>query len=147
MVTWNVATAEPPEDLTSLLQLDDQPPTDLYVIGWEREQNGEKTRLKNLDLKDENVSFNDSARKEGKALVCQWVVFSHSPVCVCVCISLQEVSATPVRFISDLLVEDSWSHVFMDTLAPRGFIKVRRDRGRERSVDRYRQNGCVYLNS
>ncbi|XP_040007052.1 inositol polyphosphate 5-phosphatase K [Xiphias gladius] len=70
MVTWNVATAEPPEDVTSLLQLDVQPPTDLYVIG------------------------------------------------------LQEVNATPVRFISDLLVEDSWSHVFMDTLAPRGFVKV-----------------------
>lgn len=33
MVTWNVATAEPPEDVTSLLQLDVQPPTDLYVIG------------------------------------------------------------------------------------------------------------------
>ncbi|XP_076607563.1 inositol polyphosphate 5-phosphatase K isoform X2 [Chaetodon auriga] len=70
MVTWNVATAEPPEDVTSLLQLDVQPPADLYVIG------------------------------------------------------LQEVSATPLRFISDLLVEDSWSHVFMDTLAPRGFVKV-----------------------
>lgn len=70
MVTWNVATAEPPEDVTSLLQLDVQPPTDIYVIG------------------------------------------------------LQEVNATPVRFISDLIVEDSWSHVFMDTLAPRGFIKV-----------------------
>ncbi|XP_030010004.1 inositol polyphosphate 5-phosphatase K isoform X1 [Sphaeramia orbicularis] len=70
MVTWNVATAEPPEDVTSLLQLDVQPPTDLYVIG------------------------------------------------------LQEVNATPVRFISDLIVEDSWSHVFMDTLAPRGFVKV-----------------------
>uniref|UniRef100_A0A3Q2XL24 Inositol polyphosphate-5-phosphatase K n=1 Tax=Hippocampus comes TaxID=109280 RepID=A0A3Q2XL24_HIPCM len=66
MVTWNVATAEPPDDVTSLLQLDVQPPTDLYVI-------------------------------------------------------LQEVCATPVRFISDLIVEDSWSHVFMDTLAPRGF--------------------------
>lgn len=36
MVTWNVATAEPPEDVTSLLQLDVQPPTDLYVIGWEK---------------------------------------------------------------------------------------------------------------
>ncbi|XP_070774008.1 inositol polyphosphate 5-phosphatase K [Enoplosus armatus] len=70
MVTWNVATAEPPEDITSLLQLDVQPPTDLYVIG------------------------------------------------------LQEVNATPVKFISDLLVEDSWSHVFMDTLASRGFVKV-----------------------
>ncbi|XP_035483059.1 inositol polyphosphate 5-phosphatase K [Scophthalmus maximus] len=70
MVTWNVATAEPPEDVTSLLQLDVQPPTDLYVIG------------------------------------------------------LQEVNSTPVRFIADLLVEDSWSHVLMDTLAPRGFIKV-----------------------
>ncbi|XP_019715136.1 inositol polyphosphate 5-phosphatase K isoform X3 [Hippocampus comes] len=70
MVTWNVATAEPPDDVTSLLQLDVQPPTDLYVIG------------------------------------------------------LQEVCATPVRFISDLIVEDSWSHVFMDTLAPRGFVKV-----------------------
>ncbi|KAE8287493.1 Inositol polyphosphate 5-phosphatase K [Larimichthys crocea] len=70
MVTWNVATAEPPEDVSALLQLDVQPPADLYVIG------------------------------------------------------LQEVNATPVRFISDLLMEDSWSHVFMDTLAPRGFVKV-----------------------
>ncbi|XP_061926113.1 inositol polyphosphate 5-phosphatase K-like isoform X5 [Entelurus aequoreus] len=70
MVTWNVATAEPPDDVTSLLQLDVQPPTDLYVIG------------------------------------------------------LQEVCATPVRFISDLMADDSWSHVFMDTLAPRGFVKV-----------------------
>lgn len=35
MVTWNVATAEPPEDITSLLQLDSQSPTDLFVIGWE----------------------------------------------------------------------------------------------------------------
>nr|XP_040038821.1 inositol polyphosphate 5-phosphatase K isoform X1 [Gasterosteus aculeatus aculeatus] len=70
IVTWNVATAEPPEDVTSLLQLDVQPPADLYVIG------------------------------------------------------LQEVNATPVRFISDLLAEDAWSHVFMDTLAPRGFVKV-----------------------
>lgn len=38
MVTWNVATAEPPEDVTSLLLLDVQPPTDLYVIGWEKKQ-------------------------------------------------------------------------------------------------------------
>ncbi|KAK2879652.1 inositol polyphosphate 5-phosphatase K isoform X3 [Channa argus] len=70
MVTWNVATAEPPEDLTSLLYLDVQPPTDLYVIG------------------------------------------------------LQEVNAAPVRFISDLLMEDSWSHIFMKTLSPSGFVKV-----------------------
>uniref|UniRef100_A0A3Q2CPH4 Uncharacterized protein n=1 Tax=Cyprinodon variegatus TaxID=28743 RepID=A0A3Q2CPH4_CYPVA len=33
MVTWNVATAEPPEDVTALLQLNDQSPIDLYVIG------------------------------------------------------------------------------------------------------------------
>lgn len=37
IVTWNVATAEPPEEVTSLLQPDVQPPTDLYVIGYERE--------------------------------------------------------------------------------------------------------------
>ncbi|KAM4726748.1 inositol polyphosphate 5-phosphatase K isoform 5-T6 [Anableps anableps] len=70
MVTWNVATAEPPEDVASLLQLNDQPPIDLYVIG------------------------------------------------------LQEVNATPMRFISDLMAEDSWSHLFMDTLGPKGFVKV-----------------------
>ncbi|XP_013858663.1 inositol polyphosphate 5-phosphatase K isoform X2 [Austrofundulus limnaeus] len=70
IVTWNVATAEPPEDVTSLLQLDAQNPMDLYVIG------------------------------------------------------LQEVNATPLRFLSDLIVEDSWSHLFMDTLAPKGFVKV-----------------------
>lgn len=44
------------------------------------------------------------------------------------CVRLQEVNAAPVRFISDMLVEDSWSHVFMDTLAPRGFVKVRLER-------------------
>uniref|UniRef100_A0A8C7HWP1 Inositol polyphosphate-5-phosphatase K n=1 Tax=Oncorhynchus kisutch TaxID=8019 RepID=A0A8C7HWP1_ONCKI len=70
MVTWNVATAEPPGDVTSLLQLDAQPATDLYVIG------------------------------------------------------LQEVNAAPLRFLSDLLVEDSWSHLLMNTLASRGYIKV-----------------------
>ncbi|XP_048123517.1 inositol polyphosphate 5-phosphatase K isoform X3 [Alosa alosa] len=70
MVTWNVATAEPPRDVTSLLRLDSQTATDLYVIG------------------------------------------------------LQEVSATPVRYISDLIVEDSWSHLLMDTLAPKGYVKV-----------------------
>lgn len=41
-----------------------------------------------------------------------------------VCVRLQEVNAAPVRFISDMLQEDSWSHAFMDTLAPRGFVKV-----------------------
>ncbi|XP_024117521.1 inositol polyphosphate 5-phosphatase K isoform X2 [Oryzias melastigma] len=70
MVTWNVATAEPPEDVTSLLHLDALPPTDLYVIG------------------------------------------------------LQEVRATPVKFMSDLMWEDSWSHLFMNTLASKGFVKV-----------------------
>ncbi|XP_031428178.1 inositol polyphosphate 5-phosphatase K isoform X3 [Clupea harengus] len=70
MVTWNVATAEPPCDVTSLLQLDSRQATDIYVIG------------------------------------------------------LQEVSATPVRYISDLIMEDSWTHVLMDTLAPKGYVKV-----------------------
>uniref|UniRef100_A0A8C7YJY4 Inositol polyphosphate-5-phosphatase Kb n=1 Tax=Oryzias sinensis TaxID=183150 RepID=A0A8C7YJY4_9TELE len=70
MVTWNIATAEPPEDVTSLLHLDALPLTDLYAIG------------------------------------------------------LQEVRATPVKFMSDLIWEDSWSHLFMNTLAPRGFVKV-----------------------
>ncbi|XP_051971466.1 inositol polyphosphate 5-phosphatase K-like isoform X1 [Xyrauchen texanus] len=70
MVTWNVGTAEPPADVSSLLQLDSQPATDLYVIG------------------------------------------------------LQEVNSTPVRYISDLIAEDSWSHLLMDTLAPKGYIKV-----------------------
>ncbi|XP_061595197.1 inositol polyphosphate 5-phosphatase K isoform X2 [Cololabis saira] len=70
VVTWNVATAEPPEDLFSLLQLDEPTCPDLYVIG------------------------------------------------------LQEVKATPLKFMSDLMYEDSWSHLFMNTLAPRGFVKV-----------------------
>ncbi|ROL54411.1 Phosphatidylinositol 4,5-bisphosphate 5-phosphatase A [Anabarilius grahami] len=39
-------------------------------------------------------------------------------------IGLQEVNATPVRYISDLIAEDSWSHLFMDTLGPMGYIKV-----------------------
>ncbi|KAM6985178.1 inositol polyphosphate 5-phosphatase K [Aplochiton taeniatus] len=70
MVTWNVATAEPPRDVSALLQLDVQPPTDLYVIG------------------------------------------------------LQEVNATPLRFLTDLMMEDSWSILLMNTLAPRGYVKV-----------------------
>ncbi|KAF7701266.1 hypothetical protein HF521_002431 [Silurus meridionalis] len=38
--------------------------------------------------------------------------------------SLQEVRATPVKYMSDLIAEDSWSHLFMDTLMPNGFVKV-----------------------
>ncbi|XP_051973834.1 inositol polyphosphate 5-phosphatase K-like isoform X2 [Xyrauchen texanus] len=70
MVTWNVGAAKPPADLKSLLQLDSQPATDLYVIG------------------------------------------------------LQEVNSSPLRYISDLIADDSWSHLLMDTLAPKGYIKV-----------------------
>ncbi|KPP75478.1 hypothetical protein Z043_105271 [Scleropages formosus] len=33
MVTWNVATAEPPDDISSLIQLDSQKSADLYAIG------------------------------------------------------------------------------------------------------------------
>lgn len=40
------------------------------------------------------------------------------------CCSLQEVRATSVKYMSDLIVEDSWSHLFMDTLAPHSFVKV-----------------------
>lgn len=45
-------------------------------------------------------------------------------VCVCVFCSLQEVYAAPHRFIIDMAVEDSWSHLFMSSLAPRGYLKV-----------------------
>ncbi|KAL1260996.1 hypothetical protein QQF64_008823 [Cirrhinus molitorella] len=70
VVTWNVATAEPPDDVNSLLQLSSPKKPDLYVIG------------------------------------------------------LQEVKAAPLKFVTDLAFEDSWSHLFMNTLAPLGYIKV-----------------------
>ncbi|KAG9264882.1 inositol polyphosphate 5-phosphatase K-like isoform X1 [Astyanax mexicanus] len=70
MVTWNVATAEPPEDVSSLLQLHSSKKADLYVIG------------------------------------------------------LQEVRAAPLKFVTDLAFDDSWSHLFMNMLAPLGYIKV-----------------------
>ncbi|XP_059390170.1 inositol polyphosphate 5-phosphatase K-like isoform X1 [Carassius carassius] len=70
VVTWNVATAEPPDDVDSLLQLGSLKKPDLYVIG------------------------------------------------------LQEVKAAPLKFVTDLAFEDSWSHIFMNTLAPLGYIKV-----------------------
>ncbi|XP_024298030.1 inositol polyphosphate 5-phosphatase K isoform X1 [Oncorhynchus tshawytscha] len=70
MVTWNVGTADPPDDISSLLHLNSPKTPDLYVIG------------------------------------------------------LQEVYAAPHRFIIDMAVEDSWSHLFMSSLAPRGYLKV-----------------------
>ncbi|RVE64720.1 hypothetical protein OJAV_G00128420 [Oryzias javanicus] len=70
MVTWNVATADPPEDVTSLLHLNSPKPADLYVIG------------------------------------------------------LQEVYSGPVRFLSDMIFDDPWSHMFMSTLAPLSYVKV-----------------------
>ncbi|XP_029922621.1 inositol polyphosphate 5-phosphatase Ka isoform X2 [Myripristis murdjan] len=70
MVTWNVATADPPEDVTSLLHLNSPKSPDLYVIG------------------------------------------------------LQEVYSGPLRFMSDMAFDDPWSHLFMSTLAPLGYIKV-----------------------
>ncbi|KAL2096097.1 hypothetical protein ACEWY4_008245 [Coilia grayii] len=70
MVTWNVATAEPPDDVSSLLKLPSPKSPDLYVIG------------------------------------------------------LQEVRAAPLKFVADLAFDDSWSHLFMDTLGPRGYVKL-----------------------
>ncbi|XP_063061874.1 inositol polyphosphate 5-phosphatase Ka isoform X1 [Engraulis encrasicolus] len=70
MVTWNVATAEPPDDVGALLNLQSPKSPDLYVIG------------------------------------------------------LQEVRAAPLKFVTDLAFDDSWSHLFMDTLAPLGYVKV-----------------------
>ncbi|XP_038548963.1 inositol polyphosphate 5-phosphatase Ka isoform X2 [Micropterus salmoides] len=70
MVTWNVATADPPDDLTSLLHLNSPKSPDLYVIG------------------------------------------------------LQEVYSKPLRFVSDIVFDDPWSHLFMSTLAPRKYVKV-----------------------
>lgn len=34
IVTWNVATAEPPDDVSSLLHLNSPKSADLYVIGY-----------------------------------------------------------------------------------------------------------------
>ncbi|KAM4627870.1 inositol polyphosphate 5-phosphatase Ka isoform 2-T3 [Polymixia lowei] len=70
MVTWNVATADPPDDISSLLHLNSPKSPDLYVIG------------------------------------------------------LQEVYSGPLRFMSDIVFDDPWSHLFMSTLAPRGYLKV-----------------------
>lgn len=70
MVTWNVATADPPDDVSSLLHLSSPKSPDLYVIG------------------------------------------------------LQEVYSKPLRFVSDIVFDDPWSHLFMSTLAPRNYVKV-----------------------
>ncbi|XP_057176688.1 inositol polyphosphate 5-phosphatase K isoform X1 [Triplophysa rosa] len=39
-------------------------------------------------------------------------------------IGLQEVNAAPARYVSDLIYEDSWCRLLMDTLAPNGYVKV-----------------------
>ncbi|XP_036005725.1 inositol polyphosphate 5-phosphatase Ka isoform X1 [Fundulus heteroclitus] len=70
MVTWNVATADPPEDVASLLHLNSPKTPDLYVIG------------------------------------------------------LQEVYSGPVRFVSDMVLDDPWSQLFISILAPRHYVKV-----------------------
>lgn len=70
MVTWNVATADPPDDVSSLLLLNSPKTPDLYIIG------------------------------------------------------LQEVYSGPLRFVSDSVFDDPWSHLLMSTLAPRKYVKV-----------------------
>ncbi|XP_061924570.1 inositol polyphosphate 5-phosphatase Ka isoform X2 [Entelurus aequoreus] len=70
LVTWNVATAEPPVDISSLLHLESPKGPDVYVIG------------------------------------------------------LQEVYSGPLRFMSDVVFDDPWSHCLMTTLAPWNYVKV-----------------------
>lgn len=70
MVTWNVATADPPDDVSSLLHLNSPKSPDLYIIG------------------------------------------------------LQEVYSGPLRFVSDSVFDDPWSHLLMSTLASREYVKV-----------------------
>ncbi|XP_041850384.1 inositol polyphosphate 5-phosphatase Ka isoform X2 [Melanotaenia boesemani] len=70
VVTWNVATIDPPDDVTSLLHLNSPKSADLYVIG------------------------------------------------------LQEVYSGPVRFVSDMIFEDSWTGLFTSSLTPLQYVKV-----------------------
>nr|XP_057936438.1 inositol polyphosphate 5-phosphatase Ka isoform X3 [Doryrhamphus excisus] len=70
LVTWNVATADPPADMSSLLHLESPKLPDIYVFG------------------------------------------------------LQEVYSGPVRFLSDVVFDDPWSHFLMTTLAPLNYVKV-----------------------
>ncbi|XP_051934941.1 inositol polyphosphate 5-phosphatase Ka isoform X1 [Hippocampus zosterae] len=70
IVTWNVATADPRDDMSSLLRLDSAEDADLYIIG------------------------------------------------------LQEVYSGPLRFMSDVVLDDPWSSVLMTALAPRQYVKV-----------------------
>lgn len=41
------------------------------------------------------------------------------------CVSLQEVSSRPLKFVSDIVFDDPWSHLFMSALAPRKYVKVK----------------------
>ncbi|KAF7219497.1 inositol polyphosphate 5-phosphatase Ka isoform X3 [Nothobranchius furzeri] len=70
LVTWNVATADPPEDVAALLHLNSPKRADLYVIG------------------------------------------------------LQEVYSGLLRFVSDMMFDDPWTHRLMSTLAPLNYVKV-----------------------
>uniref|UniRef100_A0A1A7XDV4 Inositol polyphosphate-5-phosphatase K n=1 Tax=Iconisemion striatum TaxID=60296 RepID=A0A1A7XDV4_9TELE len=70
LVTWNVATADPPEDVVALLHLNSPKRADLYIIG------------------------------------------------------LQEVYSGLLRFVSDMVFDDPWTHLLMSTLAPLNYVKV-----------------------
>lgn len=101
IVTWNVATAEPPDDVSSLLHLNSPKSADLYIIGYR--------------VLIDCWGFQDCfCANTGEK--CDW--------CKILSISLQEVNTGPLRVMLDSLFDDPWSLCFMTSLAPWQYIKV-----------------------
>ncbi|XP_006006791.1 inositol polyphosphate 5-phosphatase K isoform X2 [Latimeria chalumnae] len=57
-VTWNTGTAPPPDDISTLLQLDSQgPETDMYIIGLQEVNSKVLTMISNMIVEDSWSSF------------------------------------------------------------------------------------------
>lgn len=101
VVTWNVATAEPPDDVSSLLQLNSPKSADLYIIGY-------RALINYWGFQDFICATIGHK--------CDW--------CKILCISLQEVNTGPLRVMLHSVFDDPWSHRFMTSLGPWQYIKV-----------------------
>lgn len=132
IITWNVGSATPPDDITALLGLNvGDGNTDMYIIGW---ANVFSCPLQTVPLMSDQTDRPPPNGCDAPLILSinpeayYLLVSSLIPVCSCLCVTLssrlQEVNSMINKRLKDVLFTDQWSEVCMERLSPFGYVLV-----------------------
>ncbi|XP_030088092.2 phosphatidylinositol 4,5-bisphosphate 5-phosphatase A isoform X1 [Serinus canaria] len=125
VVTWNVGTAMPPNDVTSLLHLNtgETNDVDMIAIGEQEALSAYRYEVEKPDLPpglpaSSQLQGHIGVKADTAGAVLEPAPQSPQPY------RLQEVNSKINKRLKDALFTDQWSELFMDVLSPFHFILV-----------------------